>query len=47
MVGKLVQFVAPFVSKDLSQRSIADTIFDLQESCYFCKLYFQYDFENY
>jgi signal transducer and activator of transcription 5B len=35
MVGKLVQFVAPFVSKDLSQRSIADTIFDLQENLTF------------
>jgi len=32
MGGKSVLFVAPFVSKDLSQRSIADTIFDLQEN---------------
>jgi len=31
-LGKSVLFVAPFVSKDLSQRSIADTIFDLQEN---------------
>jgi len=29
---KTVLFVAPFVSKDLSQRSISDTIFDLQEN---------------
>ena len=30
MGGKNVLFVAPFVHKDLYQRSIADTIFDLQ-----------------
>ena len=30
MGGKNVLFVAPFVHKDLSQRSIADTIFDLK-----------------
>ncbi|XP_023331854.1 signal transducer and activator of transcription 5A [Eurytemora carolleeae] len=32
MGGKNVLFVAPFVHKDLSQRSIADTIFDLKEN---------------
>lgn len=34
-MAKSVFFVAPFVSKDLSQRSIADTIFDLQENLTF------------
>ena len=30
-IGKNVCMVAPFTAKDLSQRSIADVLFDLQE----------------